>query len=192
MFYESKRLPGGYRHECKECIKRLSRITYLANKERRAATVKAWQKKNRDKLNELSRKKHNANPRAAIEATRRWQIKNAEKHRAYRREYRHINPASVIRSELMRKRAVAQACVPWADRAKISAIYSEARRLTKETSTPWEVDHVIPLRHKLVCGLHVHTNLEIVKQTNNRQKSNKFVPSDCGQTFWLSPSEAVN
>lgn len=37
-----------------------------------------------------------------------------------------------------------------------------------------QVDHRIPLRGKLVCGLHVHQNLRIVNSSLNKSKLNKF------------------
>ena len=58
----------------------------------------------------------------------------------------------------------------------ITAIYAEARRISKETGVRHAVDHIIPLRHKLVCGLHVPWNLQILEHEANRRKHNKFEP----------------
>ena len=64
---------------------------------------------------------------------------------------------------------------PWANKEKILAFYIEARRLTNETGIKHEVDHIIPSNHKLVSGLHCEQNLQVLPQTENRQKNNKFV-----------------
>jgi hypothetical protein len=48
------------------------------------------------------------------------------------------------------KRAVPQ----WADMEIIELIYAEA------VHRSLDVDHIIPLRSKLVSGLHVHTNMQ--------------------------------
>ena len=63
---------------------------------------------------------------------------------------------------------------PWADKKAIRAIYFEARRLTASTGVKYEVDHIIPSNHPLVCGLHVETNLQIITEFENITKSNTF------------------
>ena len=63
----------------------------------------------------------------------------------------------------------------WANKAAIRSIYEEAAGLTISTGVKHEVDHIVPLTNKLVCGLHVEHNLRVTTFTENRQKSNKFV-----------------
>lgn len=62
----------------------------------------------------------------------------------------------------------------WANKDKIKDIYKAARKLTESTGIPHEVDHIIPLSNKLVCGLHVENNLQILPKDENRKKYNKF------------------
>jgi hypothetical protein len=40
----------------------------------------------------------------------------------------------------------------------------------------FELDHVIPLKGKLVSGLHVPSNLRVVPRVVNQAKQNKFDP----------------
>ena len=40
----------------------------------------------------------------------------------------------------------------------------------------WEVDHIVPLQSKLVCGLHVHNNLQVITALENIKKHNKVWP----------------
>jgi hypothetical protein len=57
------------------------------------------------------------------------------------------------------------------------AIYAKAKQLSGDTGIPHEVDHVIPLRGKLVSGLHVVANLQVVPRAENRRKSKRFALS---------------
>lgn len=63
---------------------------------------------------------------------------------------------------------------PWADKKAIKALYVEARRLSASTGVKYEVDHIIPSNHPLVCGLHVECNLQIITEFENITKSNTF------------------
>lgn len=71
--------------------------------------------------------------------------------------------------------ALLRATPPWLTaehKAAIRAVYEEAQRLTDETGVPHEVDHIVPLRGKGVCGLHVPWNLRAIPSRENRSKSN--------------------
>lgn len=62
----------------------------------------------------------------------------------------------------------------WADLFAIGLIYQRARELTEQTGIPHEVDHVVPLRHPLVCGLHVEGNLQVLTAAANNKKNNTW------------------
>jgi hypothetical protein len=74
-----------------------------------------------------------------------------------------------------RRRAIHRlATPPWVDMAEIAAVYAERDRMTAATGIEHEVDHIVPLVNRHVCGLHVRANLRVIPRSENRRKSNKF------------------
>jgi len=69
---------------------------------------------------------------------------------------------------------IKSASVVWADKEKIKSIYKQAVEISESTGVRHEVDHIIPITNKLVCGLHNEFNLQILSISENRAKYNKF------------------
>lgn len=62
----------------------------------------------------------------------------------------------------------------WANPFFLREIYELARLRTKSTGVEWHVDHIIPLRGNLVCGLHVPDNLRVIVGAENVAKGNHY------------------
>lgn len=51
----------------------------------------------------------------------------------------------------------------------------DLRRLRNDyTHFEWHVDHIIPLKNELVCGLHIWSNLRVIPKQLNLKKGNKY------------------
>lgn len=82
----------------------------------------------------------------------------------------------VAKRRAMKKKAD----VSWADKQYMRDLYANAKEATEIFQSVgltfrFEVDHIVPLVHKKVCGLHTEDNLQILSCTENRKKSNKFM-----------------
>lgn len=87
--------------------------------------------------------------------------------RSHYRKTRHAARPEHYRAKVnARRRRLREATPPWADLEKIDAIY-------RNCPPDYEVDHVIPLLGKLICGLHVENNLQYLPVKENRRKSNR-------------------
>jgi hypothetical protein len=67
--------------------------------------------------------------------------------------------------------------VQWPDeRQAIALLKAQAKLATRVSVQPWVLDHIVPLNHPYVSGLHCVANLRIVTQAFNSYKSNRFNP----------------
>lgn len=61
---------------------------------------------------------------------------------------------------------------PWQSKAELLVVYDECRAVSAATGVAHHVDHIIPVIHEQVCGLHVPWNLRIIPAKANLAKSN--------------------
>lgn len=106
-----------------------------------------------------------------------WHKKHPESGRLrtarHKKKYPHKNAAN----QMKRKAAKLRATPAWADLHLIELEYELAAWCTKVIGTPYHVDHIIPLQGKLVCGLHVQNNLQVIPAEVNVSKNNTFIIS---------------
>lgn len=148
-----------------------SRAWREKNPERAAATRKAWSDAHPEVVRRSRQKLLAANPEYDKIKCKEYARTHVEELKAYRK----ANAARRLANCAARRARRIKAMPPWADKKAIAAIYRLAKAKTKETGTIWHVDHIVPLKHKLVCGLHVPANLQVLPGVENMKKSNRFV-----------------
>jgi hypothetical protein len=78
-----------------------------------------------------------------------------------------------------KRRAIKKQATPsWLNEKQfkeIDDIYLKCITITIETGIRHDVDHIVPLQGKTVCGLHVPWNLRIITEKDNQIKHNKLI-----------------
>ena len=170
-FYRHRRSRDGLYYICRGCaadesrrdrakngdsLRRGSLQWYMENTSRAKGTAAAWRAANKERVSASWASWYAAN-RDSVLVRRRADPRYAAA--ARRRQAAKLN-----------------ATPGWANAFFIEEAYDLARRRTKATGVTWEVDHIVPLVSKVVCGLHVEHNLRVIPTTMNRAKGNRWVP----------------
>lgn len=73
------------------------------------------------------------------------------------------------------RKSVDRRCnVSWANKKYIKLFYLLAKEEGKRTGRDVQVDHIVPLKSDVVCGLHNEFNLQLLFKEDNISKSNRF------------------
>lgn len=155
--------------ECRGCCRE-----YLA----------AWRAKNPDRANGVvarataaqTRAWRQRNPERAAAQTRAWCQRNPERAAAIKRRYKDRHVEKIAADYAARRGVAKQATPAWANKFFIREAYALAKMREKVCGGRWHVDHIVPLRSKTVCGLHVEHNLCVIPALVNQRKGNTRWP----------------
>lgn len=139
-----------------DLVRQENRDWYVRNREKKIASTAAWHANNRERVADLNSA---------------WRLENKERKYATRNRWRTETGAGNA-DKALRRAAELQASPPWLTKEhkrEIRKLYKLGREMGLH------VDHVVPLRGKQVCGLHVPWNLQLLAPVENMQKHNKHL-----------------
>ena len=155
-------------------MKEYKRLYYLKNRDRLLSIQAERRKQNPELYKRLNAAYRAQNPDKWKAAQKKWLAANPEWKKNWDRENLDKHRANMARRNAAKLRATPK----WANEFFISEAYHLAALRTKATGFAWHVDHIVPLRSKLVCGLHVEHNLRVIPAVDNARKGNRYWP-DC-------------
>ena len=91
--------------------------------------------------------------------------------------YAKLNPHLYAAKTRQRKAAKLQRTPSWLSAEQIHTIeqfYWEAAEISKLVGEVYTVDHIVPLQGKIVSGLHVPWNLQIMSRSENSRQGNRI------------------
>jgi hypothetical protein len=130
-----------------------------------------------EKQREYKKRYHERHPERRKESAKKTREKYKEKQNLRCREWRALNrhKVSAYNRKMSLSRKEAAISLSKESIELINATYKAAKLFSiAYPDETFHVDHIIPIKHELVCGLHVPWNLRILTDKDNLKKKNKF------------------
>lgn len=182
MFGVDRRQADGLNIWCKPCRRLLDKQRGLARSEEQIArdreVAAAWLRNNPDKVKQYrakhvpaQRAQRQANPEKVNAENRKRYWADVEKNRQQKRAQYEKHKCSYLERANRRQRNLE--AHPAFDADLDELVRLEAKGLVMLRGPEWEVDHIVPIKHKDACGLHNAHNLQVVPRAWNRSKGNR-------------------
>lgn len=159
-FVKCKVRKDGFYPYCKEC-KKIENQNYVKKyNDQYKRYCKSWELKNKERRKKQKSLREKTDK--CKEYRRTWRQNNKDKTSAYCRN-----------AQAMKINATPK----WLTKGQIKEIelfYTHAHIAKKVLKEKFEVDHIVPLKGKTVCGLHVPWNLQILTESENCSKGNRI------------------
>lgn len=152
LFGKNRSKLDGLATECNDCKRAMDRDYAARHREEAKQKASTWYYSNK----EYALEKHRV-------TSKKWRTENKDKNSAKATRYR----ASKL-----------NATPKWLTKEhnkQIESFYWLAQLQYELTDTKYHVDHIVPLKGKTVCGLHVPWNLQVLEAVDNISKGNRIV-----------------
>lgn len=149
---------------------------YAANKEKAAAYKAKYQVDKQDAIKARNADYREANREQIREYNAVYREANKDRIAIYNRSWSKNNPEKANHITARRRSQKLRATVAWGDSFAIAEVYHLAELRKRICGGQWNVDHIVPLQSKLVCGLHCEFNLRVIPRRENISKSNRTWP----------------
>lgn len=145
-------------------------ITTDEDRQKAAIRSREYYRKNRELCLAKAKAKRLVNRNVLIERCRKWREENRELHLELKRKQYRNNPKYLTDSKARRAfyREIAGKKLAMAYLHDLREVYAKCPK-------GYHVDHIVPLKHEKVSGLHVPWNLRYIPSIENRKKKNKFI-----------------
>lgn len=166
-----------YRDNNKEKVSAGKRKCYLEKREHYYEKTKEWVKNNPEARKRIVSTHYSKNQEAILEKQSVYRSENRELCNSRIKSWSERNPDKLRAKDARRRSQELKAQPVWlSDKQKqeIDDIYKLARDCELVSGEKYHVDHIVPLQGKVVCGLHVPWNLQVLPASVNIGKSNKF------------------
>jgi len=116
------------------------------------------------------RNEYYANREQRIAYSKGYYEANKEDVPAVQAAWRERNREKLAIKQANRRANQLRATPSWTDLEKIGFVYKKAQQYG------FEVDHIVPLNSKVVCGFHSWDNLQLMIRDENTRKNNRHWP----------------
>jgi len=166
-----------YRETNKEKIKAANEAWRAANPEYGKTRVAEWREADPERAKATSKKSYERNREKVLAKVKAYAELNREKVLAMYRDKYKRNTARYIAYAHNRRARELMATPKWdAELTELTMLEASdlAQKRKAISGVSWHVDHIVPLKGKNVCGLHVWNNFQLLTESENRRKGCSF------------------
>jgi len=170
LFGKNSNKKDGLATECRSCKRQGDKDYYQHNANKVKKTVSEYRLNNAEKVKQVKKDWYENNKSHVRTTSAIWAKCNPIKIQESAKKYRNAN-RDKRNALISRYRATKiQATPAWFESDLVKIVYKKAKEWG------FEVDHIVPLRGKTVCGLHCWSNLQLLDKSLNSGKRHYYWP----------------